>query len=186
VAAVVAALTVVEILIGLWWGHWRGQGAGEYGGVVVLLFPLLVGSLALSRRGLSRVLGTGPMVHGGRISFSLYLIHIPVFEILWTYMGWTPAIAPGSGLAAFLVPQALLFTVLLAHLSYRYLEEPARLLLRDRGPGRWARADRTRARGAGSGIAVTQPADKPVPALLIPSQAQAPTSAPAPVGAAPR
>ncbi|SFL85993.1 acyltransferase family protein [Geodermatophilus ruber] len=144
IAAGVAVLAVAEILVGLWWGEWRGQGAGEYGGVVVLLFPVLVASLALSTRGLSRVLSTGPMVHGGRISYSLYLIHIPVFEIFWTYMGWTPAIAPGSGLAGFLIPHVLLLTVLLAHLSYRYLEEPARLALRSRGPGRWARTDPAR------------------------------------------
>lgn len=174
IAAVVAALTMVELLIGLWWGHWRGQGVGEYGGAVVLLFPVLVGSLALSRRGLSRVLATAPMVHGGRISFSLYLIHIPVFEIFWTYMGWTPAIGPGSGLAAFLIPQVLLFTVLLAHLSYRYLEEPARLFLRDRGPGRWARAERTSARSAGNAAPSPRPAAEPVSAVTV--------AAPVPVG----
>jgi peptidoglycan/LPS O-acetylase OafA/YrhL len=157
IAAGIAVLAVVEILVGLWWGHWRGQGAGEYGGIVVLFFPVLVGALALSRRGLSRVLATGPMVHGGRISYSLYLVHIPVFEIFWTSMLWIPAIAPGTGLAGFLVPQVLLFTVLLAHLTYRYLEEPARLFLRDRGPGRWARADRTPPRSAGTGAVAPQP-----------------------------
>nr|WP_275585804.1 acyltransferase [Geodermatophilus sabuli] len=175
IAAGVAVLAVVEILVGLWWGEWRGQGEGEYGGVVVLAFPVLVGSLALSRQGLSRVLSTGPMVHGGRISYSLYLVHIPVFEIFWTSMGWTPSIAPGSGLAGFLIPQVLLFTVLLAHLSYRYLEEPARLFLRHRGPGRWARADRP----ARPGTPVPppraeQPAEVPAPAAaLVPAPARA-------------
>ncbi|MGY1821289.1 acyltransferase family protein [Geodermatophilus sp. SYSU D00079] len=142
VAAGVAVLALAEILVGLWWGEWRGQGEGEYGGVVVLAFPVLVGALALSRRGLSRMLATEPMVHGGRISYSLYLVHVPVFEVFWTSMGWTPSIAPGSGLAGFLIPHVLLLTVLLAHLCYRHLEEPARLFLRHRGPGRWARAAR--------------------------------------------
>ncbi|MBB3084791.1 acyltransferase family protein [Geodermatophilus sabuli] len=163
VAAGVAVLAVVEILVGLWWGHWRGQGVGEFGGVVVLLFPVLVGALALSRSGLSRVLATGPMVHGGRISYSLYLVHIPVFEVFWTHMGWTPAIAPGSGLAGYLIPQVLLVTVVLAHLCHRYLEEPARLFLRHRGPGRWARADRSRP--SVQQAVVPQPrAEQPVPA----------------------
>ena len=142
VAAGIAALAVVEVLIGLWWGWWRGQGAGEYGGVVVLVFPVLVGALSISRHGLSRVLSTGPMVHGGRISYSLYLVHIPVFEIFWTYMGWTPRIAPGSALGTFLVPHLLLVALLLAHLAYVHVEEPARLWLRGRGPGRWSRRDR--------------------------------------------
>jgi peptidoglycan/LPS O-acetylase OafA/YrhL len=141
-AAVVAAVALVEILVGLWWGHWRGQGSGEYGGVVVVLFPVLVGSLALSRRGLSRALSWTPVVHGGRISFSLYLLHVPLFEIAWTYMGWEPALAPGTGLATLLVPHVLLVALVLAHLVHRYVEEPARLWLRHRGPGRWARARR--------------------------------------------
>jgi peptidoglycan/LPS O-acetylase OafA/YrhL len=142
VAAVVAALVVAEILLGLWWGHWRSPGGGEHGGVVAVLFPVLVGSLALTGRGLGRLLATDPMVHGGRISYSLYLVHIPAFEILWTNMGWYPAIAPGSALGSLLVPHVLLGCFLLAHLSYRYLEEPARSWLRDRGPGRWARTPR--------------------------------------------
>jgi peptidoglycan/LPS O-acetylase OafA/YrhL len=139
IAAVVALLAVVAILLGLWWGFWRGAGHGEYGGVVVLGFPVLVGALALSRRGLSRPLSTGVMVHGGRISYSLYLVHVPVFEIFWTYMGWKPALAPGSALATFLIPTVLLGTLLLAHLLYRFVEEPSRLWLRGRGPARWVR-----------------------------------------------
>jgi peptidoglycan/LPS O-acetylase OafA/YrhL len=141
-ATLVAALTAVEILIGLWWGYWRGVGAEEYGGVVLVLFPVLVGSLAISRSGLSRLLATKPMVHGGRISFSLYLVHVPVFEIFWTQMGWFPALAPGSSLGTFLIPHVLLFTLVLAHVTYRYLEEPARLWLRGRGPARWFPAGR--------------------------------------------
>jgi peptidoglycan/LPS O-acetylase OafA/YrhL len=139
IASAVAVLAVVEMVIGLWWGWWRGQGQQEYGGVVVLVFPVLVGSLALSRRGLSRVLSTGPMVHGGRISYSLYLVHVPIFEIFWTYMGWSPRIAAGSALGTFLIPHVALFAVLVAHLTYRYVEEPARMWLRGRGPGRWSR-----------------------------------------------
>jgi peptidoglycan/LPS O-acetylase OafA/YrhL len=135
-ASVVAVLALVEIVVGLWWGFWRGQGAGDFGGVVVVAFPVLVGALALSTRGLSRFLSTGPMVHGGKISYSLYLVHVPVFEIFWTYMGWDERIAPGSALGTFLVPQVFLLTVLLAHLSFRYLEEPARLALRGWGPGK--------------------------------------------------
>ena len=138
IAAVVAVLAVAEILLGLWWGFWRGQGQDEYGGVVVLVFPVLVASLALSSRGLSRALSTDAMVHGGRISYSLYLVHVPVFEIFWTYMGWEAALAPGSALGTGMIPHVLLATLLLAHLMYRFVEEPARLWLRGRGPGRWS------------------------------------------------
>ena len=130
-AAVVAALAVIEILIGLWWGDWRGSG---FSGVVAVMFPVLVGALALSRSGPSRLLSHPAVVHGGRISFALYLVHVPVFEVFWTLMAWSPSIAPGSGLGTFLVPHVLLSTVVLAHLAYRYVEEPARRAMRRHGP----------------------------------------------------
>lgn len=136
-AAVVATLALVEIAVGLWWADWRGSG---HAGVVVVLFPVLIGALALSRRGPSRLLASRPMVHGGRISFALYLVHIPVFEIFWTLMGWSPRIAPGSGLGTILIPHVLLLVFVLAHLTYRYVEEPARRAMRRRGPGSRGRA----------------------------------------------
>lgn len=144
-AAVLATVTIAAAVAVLWASAHRTP-AGEYGGVVVLLFPLLVGSLALSSRGPSRFLATRPAVHGGRISYSLYLIHVLVFEVLWTAMTHFPGIAPGSTAYRFVVPGALLAALLLAHLSYRFLEEPARLALRARGPGRWARRQRAAAR----------------------------------------
>ena len=170
IAAGVAVLAVVEILVGLWWGWWRGQGGGGYGGVVVVFFPVLVASLALSRGGLARVLSAGPLVHGGRISYSLYLVHVPLFEIAWTHMLWHPAIGPGSGLGTLLVPQLLLASLLVAHLVYRYVEEPSRLWLRGRGPGRWAPA-----RTGPPAAAVPAPATGEGPA-----SAAVPTPTPAP------
>jgi len=131
VAALVAGVAVLEILVGLWWAEWRGWG---HDGVVVVFFPVLIGALALSSRGPSRLLARPAMVHGGKISFALYLVHIPVFEVFWTVMGWSPRLAPGSGLGTLLIPHVLLLVVVLAHLTYRYVEEPARQALRRRGP----------------------------------------------------
>ncbi len=182
VAAAVAALALAEILLGLWWGHWRGQGGGEYGGVVVVFFPVLVGSLALTGRGVGRLLSTGPMVHGGRISFSLYLVHVPVFEIFWTHMGWYPVMGPNSAVGSFLVPHVLLASLLLAHLSYRHLEEPARLWLRGRGPGRWARAPRPAALPVHPVAAAHGDAAPGVP-VLVPAPAGAVTRHALPTGA---
>jgi peptidoglycan/LPS O-acetylase OafA/YrhL len=132
----VALAAAVEIAVGLWWADWRGEGDAGYAGVVAFLFPVLVGSLALSTRGLSRLLGTRPMVHGGRISFALYLVHIPVFEMFWTFLQWYPGFGPDSLVGTFLKPHVLIGTVVLAHLAYRYVEEPARRALRRREPFR--------------------------------------------------
>jgi peptidoglycan/LPS O-acetylase OafA/YrhL len=131
-AATWALASVAAIAVGLWWGDWRGtdNDHSAFGGIVVVFFPVLVGALALSRTGLSALLSREPVVHGGRISFGLYLVHIPVFEVFWTLMGWWPEIAVGTSLWALLLAPVLLSTVVLAHLAYRYVEEPARKRLR--------------------------------------------------------
>lgn len=138
-AAAAAVLVVAEMLVAMGWGWWRGHGRDEYGGVLVVLFPVLVGALALSTRGISRVLASAPLVHGGRISYSLYLVHVPLLEIFWTGMQSTARLAPGSALGEALVPQLPLVALLLAHLAYRFVEEPARRWLRGSGPGRPSR-----------------------------------------------
>ena len=135
-ATTVATATVAAIVVGLWWADWRGAGsAAGNGGAVAFLFPVLVGSLALAGGGPARLLGTRAMVLGGRISFALYLVHVPVFEIFWTEMGWHPRIAPDTRLSLLLMPVVLLGTLLLAHLMFRFVEEPARRWLRRHEPG---------------------------------------------------
>jgi peptidoglycan/LPS O-acetylase OafA/YrhL len=131
-APLVTMLALVEIVIGILWSGWRAGGGG-YAGVIVVVFPVLVGSLALHDTGIAKFLSTTWMVHGGRISYSLYLVHIPVFEIFWFAMT-RPALAPGTALATFLIPQVLLLAVVLGHLCYAYIEEPARVWLRRKGP----------------------------------------------------
>ncbi|MGY1703283.1 acyltransferase family protein [Geodermatophilus sp. SYSU D00697] len=128
VATRVAALATVELLVCLWWGHTRDAAQS---GVAAVVFPVLVGALALSTRGISRWLATEPMVVGGRISFALYLVHVPVFEVLYTAMTWYPGLlGPGTTLGTLLLPHVLMGTVVLAWLVHRYVEEPARRRLR--------------------------------------------------------
>lgn len=137
-----ATATVVLSAAGIVAGVWvlpRLSSASGSGWAVVALFPVLVGALALSTRGPSRLLASRAAVHGGRISYSLYLVHVPVFEVLWTAMAHGRLLRPGGALFRIVVPAAVVVVVLLAHLSYRFIEEPARLALRARGPGRWAR-----------------------------------------------
>lgn len=80
--------------------------------------------------------------NGRRISYSLYLIHIPVFEVFWTMTAHTSSLAAGLPDAGWLAPHAVLVSVLLAHLLFRYVEEPARAWLRQRDLARWAASHR--------------------------------------------
>jgi peptidoglycan/LPS O-acetylase OafA/YrhL len=137
-AARCALATVAAIAVGLWWGDWRGidNDHSAFGGIVVVFFPVLVGALALSRTGLSALLSRDALVHGGRISFGLYLVHIPVFEVFWTLMGWWPKIAVGTSAWALLLVPVVLSTFVLAHLAHAFVEEPARKRLRRVFPSR--------------------------------------------------
>lgn len=176
IAARVAVLATVEILIALW-ANSSKTGSANVGVLAVLAFPVLVGALALSRRGMSRWLSTDVMVLGGKISFALYLVHIPVLEVAYTLMAWYPRLAPGTGLATLLLPNLFLGSVFLAYLIHRFLEEPARLSLRGaRLPGR-SRA----ARGAAASV-VEVPAT-PVPHAATSPTDLVPTARTAPVGA---
>jgi peptidoglycan/LPS O-acetylase OafA/YrhL len=129
IASRVAVLVTLEILVVLWADSAK-RGGTNAGGLVVLTFPVLVGALALSTQGLSRWLSTDAMVLGGKISFSLYLLHIPILEIGYTLMAWNPRFAPGTPLGTLLLPHLFLAAVLLAYVVHRFVEEPTRLLLR--------------------------------------------------------
>lgn len=135
VATWLSWLVVALILGGLVLGNWLGPAPDgtERGGLVLVLFPPLVGVLALAgSRGIGRMFATRPSVHGGRISYSLYLIHVPVFEILWTAMERIGVMHDDGTLATALTPIAFALVFVLADLLHRLIEEPARRALRRR------------------------------------------------------
>ncbi|MGI4895235.1 MAG: acyltransferase family protein [Janthinobacterium lividum] len=132
-------LLVVEIVLVLWWGDpSRGNGPFERYGLASLVFPLLIGCLALSDRGPAGWLARPGVVLGGRISYSVYLVHIPLYEVFWTFQRQYPAIAPGGSYTAFLVPNLPIVAIGLGWLLWFLVEEPARHRLR----GLFARAPR--------------------------------------------
>src|SRR5581483_10824999 len=122
---IVAGLFLGDSMIGM------REGDGEHGGMVMVLFPVLVGALALSSgRGPARLLSTNWAVHGGRISYSLYLVHIPVFEVIWTLMIRYRFIGPDTPGGVTLAFAGLIAVFVAAHLPWRFVEEPARRRLR--------------------------------------------------------
>lgn len=153
VATVVVWGCLVDAALVVVWATWRAQGVptADYYGVLVVFIPVLVGALALSTTGPAAFLSRPAMVHGGRISYALYLVHMCLFEVGRTVMDHVPAFANGTALGTLLLTQLLFVAVLAAHLLYRFVEEPARRRLRDlagsrrpvRTPARHEAADET-------------------------------------------
>ncbi|SDC06642.1 Peptidoglycan/LPS O-acetylase OafA/YrhL, contains acyltransferase and SGNH-hydrolase domains [Geodermatophilus telluris] len=169
-ASVLAAGTLVCIGVVVWWSAARFV---DHAGVAVLAFPVLVGALAFADRGPARLLSTPWMVTGGRISFAVYLVHLFVFEVWWTAMDVVPHLQPDSRLASLAAPLVLVAPFPLAWLTWRYVEEPARLFMR-----RFAPQDAPRAvslppvheRAGAAGGRTPEPA---FPAQRAPGQADA-------------
>ena len=140
-----AAALPVLIAVGLVLGERLGPGRG---GAVIALFPLLVGALALADRGPAMVLARPWAVHGGRVSYALYLVHIPMFEVYWTALQHVRALGPHTLLAHLTGLGVLVATLGVAAVAYRCVEEPARRRLLRGAQARPAPAARRDARAA--------------------------------------
>jgi len=133
-----ASLALAAAVVGLlWFCAWLGPApeGTERGGLVLVLFGPLVGALALAGESgpagvVARLLSTRWAVHGGRISYSLYLVHVPLFELFWAAMERIEAFRADAPLATALTPVVFLAAFALAHVLYTLVEQPARRALR--------------------------------------------------------
>jgi peptidoglycan/LPS O-acetylase OafA/YrhL len=108
-----------------------GNGPASYLLASVLVWPLL---MALSCRGsLSTMLSSPPTQWLGRLSFSIYLLHLPVYYLRPVILG-EPPLPPEHWAAANIV--AVVAVLGLSHLSYLYFEVPTRDQLRRLGAER--------------------------------------------------
>ena len=140
-ASALAAALPLAVAAGLVAGELAGPGRG---GAVLVAFPVLVGALALADRGPATWLAKPAMVYGGRVSYSLYLVHIPMFEVFWLAQEHFPqALGRSTDLGHVVGLAVLLATVPVAGLVHGVVEEPARLRLARLCPIRSA-ARRTR------------------------------------------
>ncbi|MDT7579051.1 MAG: hypothetical protein QOK35_315 [Pseudonocardiales bacterium] len=125
-SALAAALPLV-VAAGLVAGELIGPGCG---GAVLIVFPVLVAALALADRGPALWLARPSTVRGGRLSYSLYLVHIPMFEVFWVAQEHFPAQLGRSTTTGHAVGlTVLLATVPVAAMVHRLVEEPSRLRL---------------------------------------------------------
>jgi peptidoglycan/LPS O-acetylase OafA/YrhL len=107
------------------------DGIPDSVGLVDVLFLPLVGTLAIGTTGIARLLASGPFVFGGKISYSMYLVHglvISALMAMWHHLANHPTGTP----LLLLVPALLGVMFLLAWLLYVAVEEPGRRWLRGR------------------------------------------------------
>jgi peptidoglycan/LPS O-acetylase OafA/YrhL len=126
-ASAVAAASPLVVAAGLIAGELMGPGCG---GAVLVVFPVLVGALAMADRGPAMWLARPRAVQGGRISYSLYLVHIPMFEAFWLAQEHFPLHLGRTTVAGHALGAAVLLgTVPVAALLHGLVEEPARIRL---------------------------------------------------------
>lgn len=110
---------------------WNHDGHALWGPtesvVVVPLFALLIGSLALSAGFSSRVLSSRLLVWGGKVSFAFYLVHWFFLDVMLFVLKQTSFAAdPESVAHRGLVVAAMGAGVLGGWALYRFVEEPMR------------------------------------------------------------
>jgi len=109
----------------------RLAGHERYHVLAVFLFAPLLIALAVSGRGLSRVLSTRPFVLGGYISYSLYLVHMLLIEpIWWAQNVWPAVLAPQTVLTKLVFLSVPAVACVAAYAMWRWVEEPARKTMR--------------------------------------------------------
>ena len=116
-------------------------GMVDSGALVSVLFLPLVVALAVGAGTLPALLSTPVFSYGGKISFSLYMIHEPVHTVWnWAVAQYHIALPKSAAKAA--VVGLIAVALLLAMLLYHVVEEPARRWMRrmiDTGDVRQAR-----------------------------------------------
>jgi peptidoglycan/LPS O-acetylase OafA/YrhL len=130
VAGYLSALFVAAVVALLFWlsGH-PINGIPDSAGLVNLLFLPLIVTLAIGTTGIARLLALRPFVFGGKISYSLYLVHGLVVAALLAL--WHHLVVHPTGTPLLLMILAVLGVMfVLAWLLYRFVEEPGRRRIR--------------------------------------------------------
>ena len=119
-AASVAVDALTLLIIGLMAAGFLGKLHNQ---IIVLLFPLLILGLLNERSITARILAAPPLHFLGLISYSLYLLHLPLYNIVqFTY----PSIVSTGQIMGIILPLALSASIA----AYYLIEVPGRRLLR--------------------------------------------------------
>ena len=109
-----------------------GASTGFVDFALVGLLALTILATAMSRASWARMLGSGPLVWLGEVSYSVYMVHFPVLIVIrrfWERLGFAEW-GPAGKVFAFLATDLLV--VALAAVLFYVVERPVRTRLRDR------------------------------------------------------
>jgi peptidoglycan/LPS O-acetylase OafA/YrhL len=111
-------------------------------GAVTPLFVLVIWSLTNEESALSRLLGRASLVFWGEASYSIYILHLPLFAI-WgvatAHLASHSSTSTQLGAMNYTMPAVfILGIVCVSGLVYRFIEVPVRDLIRS-GYGMWVR-----------------------------------------------
>lgn len=129
-AGYLSVLLVAAIVAGLYYYDANPvSGMVDSGALMGVLFMPLVVTLAIGSGTLPAILSTRPLVYGGQISFSLYMIHEPVHTI-WNWAAVQYTIVMPKSVAKVVVVGLIAIAVLAAMALFHWVEEPARRWMR--------------------------------------------------------
>ncbi|MEY2471973.1 MAG: hypothetical protein QOK28_1302 [Actinomycetota bacterium] len=123
VAGTVGALAVVVACV-----FWSRPDVVAVGGIGLTLFALASGAIIATAvdapdRAMARILAWSPLVQLGKISYGLYLWHLPLFVVMRHAFPTTPNIV--------MIPVMTAVALAVSIASYRFIEEPF-LRMKDR------------------------------------------------------
>ena len=149
IAGYVSMLLVAAIVGGLY--HYSAHpvaGMVDSGALTAVLFLPLVVALSVGTGGLATLLSTRVMLYGGRISFSLYMIHEPV-HTAWDWAVRQYRIDIPMTTAKLVAVGLIVAAILLAMLLYHVVEEPAQRWMRRMVDSRDVHGEAARLRAVG-------------------------------------
>ncbi|GAA3944353.1 acyltransferase family protein [Pseudoclavibacter caeni] len=115
----------------LWLSFCLGLGEHDRGNIVIVLFPFLLTALSIDREWIARLMELPAAQLGGKISYSIYLVHMPIIEILWYLQTYHKSTCspdqPAAKIGFLLIP---IVVTLAGYLLWRFIEEPARRMLK--------------------------------------------------------
>jgi peptidoglycan/LPS O-acetylase OafA/YrhL len=121
------ALAVVATLPLLWWAQTE-----RWQLVAIPLMALFVGGVAFAGGPVRRVLSTRPMIWGGKVSYSLYMVHVVVIMVVGKMLPWSAHPHDALPIRIGILGGYFAACLAAAAVSYHFVEEPARRWLKRR------------------------------------------------------